>query len=319
MGKAELFTLSGTQSPATPVASLREVLDALERRLGSLASAESAAALEIPQLFDRAWALLEDLRARDAEIAAEETRFAAAAAQYRRKAALFLRRIGGAAVLAAARARVNPAASAWWWELDVWWAAQRRAMFQRRLRWVIVVVVLLTLIGGIYVRFFAPDAVTRAVYHYQFDALELAAAEDYPAALERVDLALGLKPEDPELLTLRGVLQELLGDVAAEETLAAAERAYGNRETFLTTLGQLYVQLGQLEAAEETAAALLAVNPRSPVAYLYRGMAAEGRGHVTQALADYERASELAQEQKQHQIYVTARNLMANLLMQPGP
>ncbi len=319
MGKAELFTLPGRRAPATPLESLREVLDALEQRLGSLASSTAEAALETPRLFDRAAALLEDLRARDAEIAAEETRFATVSAMYRSKAPVFLRRIGGVAALAAERERVRPAASAWWWTLDLWWAEQRRAVLQRRLKWVGLAAAVLVVAGLVYARFFAPDALTRAVFNYQFEAADLAGRGDYAGALEQVELALALKPDEPELLTLQGVLLEMLDDAAAPEILAAAARAYGNQEQFLTTRGQLYLQMGQFEAAQQAAEALLAVNAQSPTAYLYRGMAAEALGDRQQALADYQRAGELAQEQKQHQIYVTARNLMGNLLMQTGP
>lgn len=319
MGKAELFTLPGRRAPATPLESLREVLDALEQRLGSLASSTAEAALETPRLFDQAAALLEALRARDAEIAAEETRFATVSAMCRSKAPVFLRRIGGVAALAAERERVRPAASAWWWTLDLWWAEQRRAVFQRRLKWVGLTAALLALLGIIYARFFAPDPLTRAVLDYQFRATDLAITGEYAPALEQVALALVLSPEEPELLVLQGVLQEALGDVAAPETFAAAERAFDNREQFLTARGQLYLQMGQFEAAQQAAEALLAVNAQSPTAYLYRGMAAEALGDRQQALADYQRAGELAQEQKQHQIYVTARNLMGNLLMQTGP
>lgn len=319
MGRAALFDVSGRKTPTTPAESLRELLDALEQGVGYLPYSETAAVLELPRLFDRAAALLADLRARGAEVAAEGTRFDTVAAQYRSKAALFLRRIGGAAMLSAERERVAPEESAWWWTVDLWLAAQRRAATRRRLRWGAAALVLLGVLSLVYARFIAPDPITRAVFSYQFRATDLAAAGDYVQALEQVELALALSPGEAALLTFKGVLQEALGDVAAQETLAAAERACADREKYLTLRGQFYLQLGQLEAVWETAEALLAVNARSAVAYLYRGMAAEGLGDPAQALADYTRAGELAQEQQQHEIYVTARNLLGNLLMQGGP
>jgi len=319
MGKAELFSISGRKAPMTPLEALRSLLDSLEQGVGDLSRSDAPTALQLPAGFDQAAALLTTLRERGANVTAEQTRFDTVAAQYRRKAALFLKRIGGARVLAARRQEVQPDADAWWWTLDLWLAARRREARRRSLRWAAIAVVLLAALGFVYARFFAPDPTAKAVYRAQLQATDLAAAGDYAGALEQTERALALDPANPELLTLKGVLLSALGDPLAEETFAAAEATCSSREAYLTLRGQLEVQTGRWEAARQTAEALLEVAPRSAVAHLYRGIAAEASGDFPQARADYERAGELAQEQGLHEVYVTSRNLLANVLMRTTP
>ncbi|MDX9954347.1 MAG: hypothetical protein RBT75_09640 [Anaerolineae bacterium] len=318
MDKADLYSTFNRKAPATPAEALRVLLETLEQRVGSLARADTAAALEIPALFDQAAALLAQLQARGVELPAEQGRFESLSAQYRGKAALFLKRIGGAAVLAEQRAARQPEPAAWWWSVDLALAAQRKAALRRQLRWASGALALLALAGLIYTRFFAPTPVERALYRYQFTAADLAGAGEVAAALEQVEQALALDPGNPEFLTMKGVFLEALADPAAEAAHRAAEQAHGDSESYLIMRGQLEVQLERWEAVQGTAEALLATRADSAFAYLYRGMAEEALGNPAQARADYERAGELAQAQQLHEIYVTARTLLANS-MQSGP
>ncbi len=319
MGKAELFNLSNEKALATPKEALRTQLTMLEQVVGSLSHCDAAAALDLPMLFDRVAALLVALSVRGTEVAAEQTRFDAVSAQFRNKSALFLECAGGSAALRSRREAVQPDELAWWWWVDLQLDTKRRHNKYRRWRWGIAAVVLLAVLGLVYARFLAPDPTARAIYNHQFNAMDLAAIGDYVAALEETELALALAPANPELLTLRAVLLAALGDVSALEASVAAEEAFDNREDYLATRGQLQMRAGQLEAAQDTAEALLTLNERSAIGYLYRGMAAEGLGDQVQARADYERAGALAQEQQLHHVYVTSRNLLANLSTQRGP
>ena len=317
MDKADLTSIFTRKAPATPAEALRVLLEILEQRVGSLARCDAAAALEIPVLFDRAAAALAELQARGAELSAEQTRFESLSAQYRGKAALFLRRIGGAAVLVEQRAARQPEPSAWWWSVDLTLAAQRKVALRRQLRWAGVAIALLALAGLIYSRFFAPSPTERALYRYQFDASDLAAAGEIEAALEQVDRALALDPGNTEFLTMKGVFLEALGDPGAEAALRAAEQAHGDRERYLVSRGQLQAHMERWEDLQQTAADLLATDADSAFGYLYRGMAAAGLGDLAQARADLARAGELAQEQQLHEVYVASRTLLANL-MQSG-
>lgn len=317
MDKANLTSIFNRKAPATPAEALRALLETLEQRIGSLARCDAAAALEIPALLDQAAAAFAELQARGAELPAEQTRFESLCAQYRGKAALFLRRIGGAAALAAQRAARQPEPSAWWWTIDLWLAKQRKGVLRRQLRWAGVVIAVLALAALIYARFFAPSPTESALYRYQFDASNLAAAGELEAALEQVDRALALDPANPEFLTMRGVFLETLGDPGAEAALRAAEQAHGDRERYLVSCGQLQAHLERWEDLQQTAADLLATNADSAFGYLYRGMAAAGLGDLAQARADLARAGELAQEQQLHEVYITSRTLLVNL-MQSG-
>lgn len=313
MGKAGLFGISDRNKPSTPADTLRLKLERLEQAVGSLRYADPTTALEIPVQFDTAHALLRDLRDRGVDVVAEQTRFDSIAAQYRHQAALFLKLIGGAPVLQRRREEIRPDDSAWWWTADLWLKDQQRDVRLRRLRWAIAVLVVLSGLGLAYSRFLAPDQTTRAIYNHQLNAIEMAARGDTLSALEETETGLALDPDHPELLTLRGVLLEVLGEPSAEAALSLAEAASGDREEFLVIRGQFQVQLGQFEGLMETAEDLLAVNEQSAVAYLYRGMAAEGLGDSHEARLSYERAGELAREQGLHEVYVISRSLLANL------
>ncbi len=112
------------------------------------------------------------------------------------------------------------------------------------------------------------------------------------------------------------MLQQELGQVTvAEETLAAAEAAFEDRETFLITRGQLFLRLGQAEAALADVEAAIALNSQSAVAHLLLGMANEALENYSQALAAYEQASALADLSGDAEINVMARIRIGEVLL----
>jgi tetratricopeptide (TPR) repeat protein len=134
-------------------------------------------------------------------------------------------------------------------------------------------------------------------------------------ALSEVEQALAVAPGDANLLTFKGVLQQKLGqNAAAEQTFAAAEAVFGNRETFLLTRGQTYLRMGQGEAALADAQAAITLNPKSAIGYLLFGQANEALENYQEAIAAYQQAGTLADAQNNPQIAAIARMNLATLM-----
>jgi tetratricopeptide (TPR) repeat protein len=300
----------------TRAGELRDRLAQLEAQVGQLGYGLGPEALAILLLFDEVWATLAALRAEGLSMRAEEARLETVAASLKRKAAVFLRELGGTAVLRDARHTRQPDQADWWWFLDQFVAKRRKAFVRRLLLFVAGVAAILLLLALVYQQFLAPDPAREARFRHERQAVSLALDGDFISALSETERALAVAPGDPDLLVLKGVLQQELGQVTvAEETFAAAEAAFEDRESFLTTRGQWFLQLGQAEAALADVEAAIALNSQSAIAHLLLGMANEALENYSQALAAYEQASALADLSGDAEINVMARIRIGEVLL----
>jgi tetratricopeptide (TPR) repeat protein len=81
---------------------------------------------------------------------------------------------------------------------------------------------------------------------------------------------------------------------AAIEQIDAARKLAPNDATLLVQLGEMYLALDQWEAARELAADAIDANPHSPGAWTLRGDTFRAAGRLDDAIADYTRASGLS-------------------------
>jgi tetratricopeptide (TPR) repeat protein len=181
----------------------------------------------------------------------------------------------------------------------------------------------LLLLFAVYQLFLAPDPATRERLRRQQAAESLAVEGNLAGALSEVEEALTIAPGDPSLLTLKGTLQQGLGQSQrAEETFAAAEAAFGEREVFLLARGQAYLIANQAPAALADAQALLALDPQSAPGYMLLGRAQEWLENYPEAIAAYQQAATLAEAQGDFQLTGLARvnmgMLMQRLRIQSG-
>ena len=116
---------------STPPEQLRESLTQLENRLGKLDRSGREEALDIPPLFDSAFALLTELQAHGASFPGEQARFETVKAIFQKKAKIFLGIVGGTAALKRRRAMPAPDVARWWWYIDSW---QAELQYAQRLR-----------------------------------------------------------------------------------------------------------------------------------------------------------------------------------------
>ena len=313
MDKSPFFV---EQKALTPADEVRDLLAQLEAKVARLGRGQEPEAQTILDLFDAIAARLAELHAGGQVLRAEEARWEAVSAAFRRKAGTFLGVLGGAGALAEARRARQPDPAAWWWTIDQWLAEKRKAQLRRIVRWAAVAAVVLVLLAVLYQRFLAPDPATRERLRHEQAADNLTLDGNLAGALGEVDQALGYAPGDPTLLALKGVLQQKLGQFAAQETFAAAEKAAGSRETFLITRAQMYLRVGDGQAMLADAQEVVTANPQSAPGYLLLGQANETLGNSQAAIAAYEKAGSLADAQNNPQLAAIARMNLATLLQQ---
>lgn len=299
---------------------LRERLARLEGLIGQLGHGLGDEALAIPPLFDQITEGLAELQAAGQATPAETGQMEHASGELQRKGAIFLREIGGAEALRNARSAHQPDSSQWWWFLDQVIADKRRARLRR---WLIgggAAALALVLLIVIYQQFFASDPATMARYRHQQAAESLALAGNWADALGEVEEALAAAPNDPELLTLKGALQQTLGQrEAAEKSFAAAEARFAGREEFLIARAQQFLNLNQNIAALADAQELIAAQADSAIGYLLLGQAYINLEDYTEAVAAFQQASELADSQGKPVLAASARVQLAMAMQLMSP
>lgn len=302
---------------STPSAQLRELLGQLEVHIGKLEHDSGEEARKIPALFDAANAIIAELEHAGASILAEKARFETISASFRRKAKTFLRMVGGIGAFIALREERNPEARQWWWFIDQWVADQARGRRRRQLKSLLIGAVVLVVLAGVYALFLRPDAATRERFRRQQVAEQFAQAGEYAAALDEVNAALIVAPNDASLLAFKGILQAQLGlEAEAVTTFAAAD----SRERFFLIRAQVYLTLGMSETMLADAEAAIAINPQSARGYLYLGQANANLGNLLEARTQYEEAARLAGEAGDSELEAIARVQMAYLYQQiPAP
>ena len=297
---------------------LRETLNQLEIRLGKLKHGTREDAEEILHLFDQADAALRILKEKSVKMPAEEVRFENLCAQFRSNRARLLKMLGGAKALNALREARNPHnidEAHWWWYLDRNLASERRANWRRIAMWGVLGLITFALLAFGYERFLAPDPAVRQAYGHQRSAEMLADRGNYAEALAEANQGLAHTPDDPYLLTVKGVCHQMLGEIeAAEESFAAAQAAYDSPELFLRARAQVYLRINRPDELEADANALLALEPDSPHAHFYLGLVSEVRQEYQAAKTYYEKASELAQAADEMELQVMASMQLSQVM-----
>lgn len=295
------------QKRLNPADDLRRALSRLEEIQPDIKRLNSTQALGVLRDLDHAYDLLQQLEAKDINIQGEWGRFQASEAFLRRWTGPLLRSLGGPGALSDFRPSPPPARDRWWWFIHEAVAAHQ----QRRVRALVgagvAVFVGLATLWLLFNTVLAPDPLVVAKVDAENEALLALDMGDYQESLIQIEYGLSQVPDDPDLLLFRGVLQAKLGDVAAaSESYARAEAGLGP-VMFYVTRTQLWLRLGDAEAAEEDIRAALALDETVPVSWLLLGQALEAQGRTFEAIPAYEQAGQLALDSGESQIVVLAR------------
>jgi tetratricopeptide (TPR) repeat protein len=307
MGK--LSQLTGVLNDADK---LRELIDRCEKALARI-DTESVRQLMLDNTA--AHRLLDQLIASGADMRAEEARLSSVDGRIIRNAQKIVTQLGGRTELAKFRDQASPGTQArWWWlenELD---ARRRRTLTQLGIAAGIVAVILLV---GYIARpvLFPPDPVGDAINSATI-ALD---RKDMAGVLTAIDLGLKQVPTNTELLIWKGYLEEKAGNQqSATAAYNLALQNAGSDKEFLLQRAIQFVRMGEYQRVLTDTNQLISKYPDLAEAYYMRASGYEGLGQRAQAIADLEKAGELAQAQGNDTLFAQSRVRLANL-MQAGP
>ncbi|MBN1665442.1 MAG: hypothetical protein JW862_00070, partial [Anaerolineales bacterium] len=309
-------TLPASQSAArTPAEELRQTLTALEKRVARVNELSADQAWEILELFDRAHQLRQRLQAAGKNLGSEDSQYETIQAQFYRRATRFLNQIGGAEVLAHRRRERQPDPDDWWWQIDLHLSEIRQARLRRA--GLVGLIALLILSAAIlaYQRFLAPDPEYIARISYQQQAENALLAANYETGLEQVEAALEYAPQDVELLILKGLLLEIQGEnEAAQAAYLQAEQNASSPASFYEKRAAYYLMASLFEETIVAADQAIALNPESIMGYLQKAQAYDSMDRYPEAIENYEKADELAQQANNAQLQVIIRVNLSNVL-----
>lgn len=297
----------------TPGAELRGRLDRAERQLPALQPGELG---EYLRSLNRVEELLETLTAEAADVRPEMTRWLDLQARLGSRAPKLVKLAGAEGGFAALRA-ANPPAEGAWWRLDQLVAEERKRSWTR---WAVIgaVVVALLAVGAfVYSRWLAPSPEVVLVMSTLNQVEQLAQDQKWDEAATVVDQTLQTTPDDPDLLVWAAVLAERRGETdQAADYLARAKAAADDPLRFQLALSMKRLQAGDVDGAEAAASAAQAIKADEPQAVLLLGSVAELRSQVQEALALYQQAADLAEQQDNAQLTVIAKMRYGMLLQQ---
>lgn len=294
---------------------LRFKIAQIDASIGAMSAGQGREILAILPLFDEAHATYAQLQAEGRGLQVEKALLDEVSAKLKAKAGLFLREVGGAAALQEARQMRTPGPDEWWWYLDQYWHARRRAQGRRIVQISAIVVAVLLLLVAVERLFLAPDPLTSARIRHEQTAESLLMSGDLPGALAETEQALAANPGDAELLVLRGVIQQMLGQSQeAERTFAQAAPLFPTPDLFFLARGHRYLFLNQPELALADAQMVVSQDGDSARGYLLLAQAYETSGDISPAILAYEQASALANEQGDPQTAAMARVLLGFLM-----
>ncbi len=300
----------------TPADELRDLLGRAERRLANVDSASAEQLLELMGWLDQIVTLIAELEAGGVDLRPERTRLESIEGLLRSKAGRIVRRTGLA--LSRRREEVKPDESHWWWWLDRFVLTRARQRLQRAL--ISVAVVAILALGGYaaFKYFFPTNPNVEKAQGLQLTAERLVMEGNWAGAEEQLVQALAYTPDDAMLWVWLGVVRERQGNQAGAEEAFAKARALSQSElSYLLARGQVYVQSNQGDKALAEAEKAVELAPDSAQAHFLLASAYEILGRQLEAIQEFEKTAALA-EDKEPQLVVLARMRMGMLMQTLG-
>lgn len=295
------------------------LLDEVESKLGRLGVTSKNTSLEIFHDMDQIASRLEKLKTQGSDIKSELAQYEMVSAGVKKQAKGIVRDAGGVNGLQKLRDQEKPAADHWWWYLDEYVVQQRKLNLVRAARSTGIFLIVLLALVLVYRLFFQPDPKLIATLDAQHNAEELGASGKYEEALTSVEKGLAVSPEDPELVVLRGVILELMQK--PDDAILAYENAkkvFPVPADFYLTRGQEYITFGKYELGLSDGQIAVKENPKSAQGYILMGTSQELMGKTTEAINNYQIASEVATANDETSLAATAKIKLAMLMQRGG-
>jgi len=296
----------------TPADRVREALDRAERYIPNLRKA-GPQALALLHLLDQIAQGLVELEATGTDMRAERVRFETIQRQLRHRQSRFLAEVS--TELREERAAVQPDPTHWWWFIDEAVAEQRRQQLRRVLKWGLAGLLLLAIAWVVYDRFIAPPPQVRQAIQHTTAGEALIEQRDLRAALAEFEAAITLTPDDPDPWLWKGAIHSELNEQdQAQAAFDTARDLYETDFDFLLSRALVYLRIGNLEAANSDAEQAIAQDPQAGRGYYIRASIAAELGDCATAIADLERASDLAHAAGDAQLEAAARTQLAMVM-----
>ncbi len=309
-----------SQNDGNPITlSLNDLLDYLEAQLGRVGQGISINPEKVLLGLDEASRRIAKSKEDGRDVRVEVAQFDYIQKVIRNNKRAFLRSIGGKQGLFTLRDRYQPSRENTWWYVDEGIEAD---MKQAVKRWLVasaigMVVIVIAVIA--YRLFLAPSPEELAKMEAVNQSQNLIESQDFRGALTAVDAALALTPDDVDLIILKGVLLEKIGEQnGAKSQFQRAESQFKSLEEFLLSRAMSYLQIGEAEKSLADSQAVLAENPDSAQGLYFSGRAMEMLGDYQGAINAYNTGSELALAQGNPQLAGTIKVNLA-MLMQSIP
>ena len=301
-----------TSKEHTTASKLRDALRDAERESSSVRG-RGTEVVNLLHQCDRIYLGLAELESAGADVRAERTRFETVQRKLLRQAPRLVREAG--ARLREDRAAVQPDPAQWWWFLDQQLAQQRAGKLRQRVIRALVAVALLLTVWILYDRLLAPPRETRQAIQHSSTGDSLVQEGNLRAALAEFEAASSLAPEDPDYWVWQAVILSELGEAdAAERMFEQARPLYDTDKSFLTQRAKSYRLVGNLDAADLDVAQIIEQYPEAGMGYYLRANIAEDRGDYGAAVADLEKAAELAQAAGENQLEAAIRVQLAMVM-----
>jgi hypothetical protein len=294
----------------SPSAKIRSPLERCERLLATAPRCDASQLLLSAQEASDAIQALEsgglDVRAERERLRAIESRIVAHASG-------LVGALGGQAAFRTLRAKHAAGVDGPIWTLDAVIARKRRSLWQR----IALFTGALALLGALAYAFrdtlLPPDPVGDAL----FAATRALERNDTAAAVAQIELGLRQAPTSTQLLVWRGVLLRDLGDPAADDAFAMAERE-SDRVTMLLERASAHAQLRRGQAVLADTAEAITLAPERPEIYLFQANGYELVNDRAAELTALERCAALAEAQGNGTLNGVARVRIAQMIAQGG-
>jgi tetratricopeptide (TPR) repeat protein len=164
----------------------------------------------------------------------------------------------------------------------------------------------------------APSPEVLARLEAENSAYEAIDNGEYPQALADIEQGLVKVPGNPDLLLLKGVVEEVLGeDTAAADSFDQAQVGLNSPFYFYLARSQLQLRVGQFSKAEHDARTALELDEKSAGAWFLLGQALESQNKLPEAASAYQKASELGMDSGDNEVVVMARMALGRLAASP--
>ncbi len=302
----------------TPADELRALLDASYQIAVESQGATPEILSQLLQNLDRIHTLFPQLRARGIDLRPEETRWQEVQGAVRRHRDAILAGLMPFGGLHTLRSALNerPEEARWWWWMDQSRAQERRRRFL--ILTAIIVGIIVLLAGGVWAfnRLFPTDERVIQAYEYKTQAEEALRQGHRKEALEPLEAAYALTPDDPDILSLLAVLYDL--DQQPQKAAAIRAQLLKQYPPSIThaNLAQSYLLAGDTEKALELARQAIREDEANPQGYLVAGMVYEARGQRNRAVDFYQQAAEKAHAAGEYETEAFAKVRLAHLLQE---